>query len=105
MGRGEHRSHCLLFSDYPTRRLNAMLKFNNGFELAEKDLEIRGPGEVFGSQQWGAPDSAMASLADIFLVEKSRAAAKGVLTNDPDLSRHPLLLNRVAHFRARTHLE
>lgn len=105
VGRGKHQSYCLLFSDYPTRRLNAMLKFDNGFQLAEKDLEIRGPGEVFGSQQWGAPDLAMASLADVFLVEKSRAAAKGVLRNDPDLSRHPQLAKRIAHFRDRAHLE
>jgi len=105
VGRGQHQSYCLLFSDYPTRRLNAMLKFNNGFELAEKDLEIRGPGEVFGSQQWGAPDLAMASLADVFLVEKSRAAARGILQTDPDLSRHPQLAKRVAHFRTRVHLE
>jgi hypothetical protein len=47
----------------------------------------------------------MASLADVFLLEKSRAAAKGVLQNDPDLSRHPLLLARIAHFRNRAHLE
>jgi len=105
VGRGEHQSYCLLFSDYPTRRLSAMLKFNSGFELAEKDLEIRGPGEVFGSAQWGAPDLAMSSLADVFLVEKSRAAAKGILQNDPDLSRHPQLAARITHFREHTHLE
>ncbi len=105
VGRGQHQSYCLLFCDYPTRRLNAMLKFDSGFQLAEKDLEIRGPGEVFGSQQWGAPDLAMASLADVFLLEKSRAAAKGVLQTDPDLSRHPQLRARVARFRDRAHLE
>jgi ATP-dependent DNA helicase RecG len=105
VGRGEHQSYCLLFSDYPTRRLNAMLKFDSGFELAEKDLEIRGPGEVFGSQQWGAPDLAMASLADVFLVEKSRNAAKAVLQNDPSLARHPDLGARIQHFRNRAHLE
>jgi len=105
VGRGEHQSYCLMFSDYPTRRLSAMLKFNSGFELAEKDLEIRGPGEVFGSQQWGAPDLAMASLADVFLVEKSRNAAKGILQHDPDLSRHPQLASRIKHFRERAHLE
>lgn len=105
VGRGEHQSYCLLFSDYPTRRLSAMLKFNSGFELAEKDLEIRGPGEVFGSAQWGAPDLAMSSLADVFLVEKSRAAAKGILQNDPDLSRHPQLAARITHFREHTHME
>ena len=105
VGRGEHQSYCLLFSDYPTRRLAAMLKFDSGFHLAEKDLEIRGPGEVFGSQQWGAPDLAMASLADVFLVEKSRGAAKGILQSDPGLSRHPQLRARIAHFSARAHLE
>jgi ATP-dependent DNA helicase RecG len=105
VGRGEYQSYCLLFSEYPTRRLSAMLKFDNGFELAEKDLEIRGPGEVFGSQQWGAPDLAMASLADVFLVEKSRNAAKGILQNDPDLSQHPLLQKRIRKFRQRAHLE
>lgn len=105
VGRGEHQSHCLMFSDYPTRRLDAMLKFDSGFELAEKDLEIRGPGEVFGSAQWGAPDLAMASLADVFLVEKSRNAAKGILQRDPDLSRHPQLAARIKHFRERAHLE
>ena len=105
VGRGKHQSYCLLFCDYPTRRLSAMLKFDSGFDLAEKDLEIRGPGEVFGSQQWGAPDLAMASLADVFLVEKSRNAAKSVLAGDPTLARHPLLRSRVQHFRNRAHLE
>jgi ATP-dependent DNA helicase RecG len=105
VGRGGHQSYCLLFSDYPTRRLNALLKCDNGFELAEKDLEIRGPGEVFGSQQWGMPDLVMASLADVFLVEKSRNAAKGVLLHDPALTAHPLLLERVKQILQRTHLE
>ena len=105
VGRGEHQSYCLLFCDYPTRRLNAMLKFDSGFDLAEKDLEIRGPGEVFGSQQWGAPDLAMASLADVFLVEKSRNAAKAILQKDPTLLRHPHLRSRIQHFRDRAHLE
>jgi len=105
VGRGEYQSYCLLFADYPTRRLNAMLKFNSGFELAEKDLEIRGPGEVLGSAQWGAPDLAMASLADVFLVEKSRVAAKEILQNDPTLANYPQLAARVKYFYQRTHLE
>lgn len=105
VGRGNFQSYCLLFSDYTNRRLKAMLKFDSGFDLAEKDLEIRGPGEVFGSHQWGMPDLAMASLADAFLVEKSRNAAKGILQNDPDLSKHPQLLARVKEIKQRTHLE
>ena len=73
--------------------------------MAEKDLEIRGPGEVFGSQQWGMPDLVMASLADVFLVEKSRNAAKGILARDPTLENHPRLLERVKQIKQRTHLE
>lgn len=105
VGRGGHQSYCLLFTDYPTRRLNALLKYDSGFKLAEKDLEIRGPGEVFGAQQWGMPDLAMASLADVFLVEKSRNAAKAILAKDPTLAKHPLLLGRVKEMKQRAHLE
>lgn len=105
VGRGEHQSYCLLFTDYPTRRLSALLKFDSGFKLAEKDLEIRGPGEVFGAKQWGMPDLAMASLADVFLVEKSRNAAKGILATDPTLAKHLLLRERVKEMKQRTHLE
>ena len=58
-----------------------------------------------GQKQSGIPDLVMASLADTKLVESSRAAAKGVLQNDPNLSKHPQLRARIADFNRRTHLE
>ena len=95
VGRGENQSYCLLFTDLPfgiyTRRLKAMTLTDNGFELAEKDLSIRGPGEMFGIRQWGIPDLAMASLKNTALVEKTREEAKKILENDPELKKHPLL--------------
>ena len=82
-----------------------MVDSNNGFELAQKDLEIRGPGQLYGTQQWGLPDMAMAGLSNIFLVEKTRQAAKELLEQDPELKNHPLLAERVARLKTRVHFE
>ena len=82
-----------------------MEKTNNGFELAQKDLEIRGPGQLYGMQQWGIPDVAMQSLSNIFLVEKTRNAAKELLEYDPQLQNYPLLKEQVEQFNTRIHFE
>jgi len=109
VGRNQEQAYCLLFTDIPGgiyfRRLKALLSTDNGFELAEKDLAIRGPGEVFGIRQWGIPDLAMASLKDISLVEKTRQAAKEILEKDPELKKHPLLAEKLKDFKERVHLE
>jgi ATP-dependent DNA helicase RecG len=109
VGRGGDQSYCLLFTEIPGgiyfRRLRALLSTDNGFELAEKDLEIRGPGEIFGIRQWGIPDLAMASLKDISLVEETRNAAKEILKKDPELKKYPLLAERLKEFKERVHLE
>jgi len=109
VGRGSDQSYCLLFTEIPGgiyfRRLRAMLSTDNGFELAEKDLEIRGPGEIFGMRQWGIPDLAMASLKDISLVEETRSAARAILEKDPELKKHSLLAERLKEFKERVHLE
>ena len=109
IGRGENQSFCFLFTGSPeiktTRRLQAILKSENGFELAEKDLEIRGPGEVFGSRQWGIPDLIMSSLADVSLVEKTRFWAKKILQKDPQLKKYPALSERIKEFGKTIHLE
>ncbi|MFQ6049890.1 MAG: ATP-dependent DNA helicase RecG [Candidatus Paceibacterales bacterium] len=109
IGRGEDQSFCFLFTGSPeiktTRRLQAILKSENGFELAEKDLAIRGPGEVFGSRQWGIPDLVMASLTDVSLVEKTRFWAKEILQKDPTLKKYPLLADKIKEFGKRIHLE
>ncbi|MFC1663723.1 ATP-dependent DNA helicase RecG [Patescibacteria group bacterium] len=109
VGRSKYQSFCFLFTESGARktqqRLKALLTSENGFELAEKDLEIRGPGDFSGTRQWGIPDLAMASLKDIFLVEKTRTAAKEILTEDPELKKHPLLREKLKEFQEKIHLE
>ena len=70
------------------KRLKALVELDNGFKLAEKDLEILGPGSLYGTQQWGLPDMAMQGLSNIFLVEKTRTAAKELLEKDPQLKNY-----------------
>lgn len=103
VGRAEHQSYCLLFEtsgDAQTnRRLKALVESHNGFELAEKDLKLRGPGDFWGTRQWGLPDLVMASLSDAALVKSSREEAARVLEEDPSLEKHPLLRDAL-HVRA-----
>ena len=109
VGRSDMQSYCFLFTTDPSmlnrKRLKALVESNNGFELAEKDLEIRGPGSLYGTQQWGVPDMAMQGLTNIFLVEKTRAAAKEILEKDPKLEHYPMLRQRLESFTKRIHFE
>lgn len=109
VGRSDMQSYCFLFTTDPSmlnrKRLKALVESNNGFELAEKDLEIRGPGSLYGTQQWGIPDMAMQGLSNIFLVEKTRAAAKEILEKDPELKNYPELKERLKQFQTRIHFE
>jgi ATP-dependent DNA helicase RecG len=109
VGRSDMQSYCFLFTTDPSmlnrKRLKALVESNNGFELAEKDLEIRGPGSLYGTQQWGIPDMAMQGLTNIFLVEKTRAAAKELLEKDPTLKDYPALKERLKEFEKRIHFE
>ena len=67
-------------------RLHAMVETNDGFVLAEKDLEQRGPGEFLGTRQSGYSALQLASITDVKLIEKSRQLAEEVIQGDPDLS-------------------
>jgi len=86
IGRGKIQSYCFLFTDSNAKkthqRLKAMLTAKDGFELAEKDLKIRGAGDFIGTRQWGLPDLAMASLNNLELIKKTRQAARIVLKNN-----------------------
>ena len=97
VGRGAAASHCLLIngSSNPLarQRLDVLVCSNDGFEIAEMDLRLRGPGQVLGTRQSGLPDLALASLADDGAVlEDARAAAQQLMEQDPDLSAHQVLL-------------
>jgi ATP-dependent DNA helicase RecG len=89
VGRGEHQSYCFLFTNNATqeglKRLKAMEQHHSGFKLAEIDLDIRGPGEVYGVKQSGLPDLRMASLTDSELIARARRRAEEVLASDSKL--------------------
>ena len=89
VGRGEHQSYCILvsetFSEEARERLRIMEETHDGFELAEADLRIRGPGEFFGTRQSGLPDLRMARLSDVPLLELARDEAAALFERDPEL--------------------
>ena len=109
VGRSKYQSYCFLFTESKSKktreRLRALLTCKNGFELAEKDLKLRGPGDFFGTRQWGLPDLAMTGLKDMALVTKTRELAKQILAKDPELKNHPRLEKRLKGFRTKVHLE
>ena len=89
VGRGEYKSYCLLFtesnSEHSTKRLKSMEKVHVGFELAEIDLKMRGPGEVFGLRQSGFFNFKIADITDRVLVSSAQKHAREVLEKDPNL--------------------
>lgn len=105
VGRGEHQSYCILIADEVTsdaeQRLMALEATNDGFVLAEKDLELRGPGEFFGRQQSGLPELRLASLLhDFQVLEMAQSEAAELFKVDPELTAadNRLLRERVAQF-------
>ncbi len=106
VGRGEHQSYCILVADDSSadseKRLQALEQTNDGFILAEKDLELRGPGEFFGRRQSGLPELQMASLLDMELLETAQHEAQTIFAADPLLVQpeHAALRDRVAKFWA-----
>lgn len=99
VGRSTHQSYCFLFSDDPNAntnpRLIAMVQSSNGFELAQKDLEIRGSGDLYGTAQSGYGFK-IATLSNTQLVERSKGYAQEILDNDPELSAHSLLKEKIS---------
>ena len=91
VGRGAEQSHCLLMTSFPMsdearKRLDAMVETTDGFVIAERDLEIRGPGEFFGTKQSGLPDLNVANLIrDVTLLEQAREEAFALIQRDPGL--------------------
>ena len=104
VGRGDHKSYCILMSDSPSdvakERLSALEEIHDGFHLAEVDLELRGPGDFFGTRQSGLPNLRMAHLSDRQLLESAREEAGRVMEQDPKLKakKHAALAAQVARF-------
>jgi ATP-dependent DNA helicase RecG len=90
IGRGQSKSYCLLFaetqSDTAKSRLDIMTRSNDGFEIAEHDLKLRGPGELFSTRQHGLPDLKVASIIDDYeLLILARKNAFEIVNSDPML--------------------
>jgi ATP-dependent DNA helicase RecG len=108
VGRGVHQSYCILVSDKENevtkQRLEAMEQTRDGFRLAEIDLELRGPGEFFGTRQSGTPDLKVAQLADTRLLHAANLEARNILSDDPKLEwpEHAALKAKVEAFWAET---
>ncbi|MBG0784046.1 MAG: ATP-dependent DNA helicase RecG [Anaerolineaceae bacterium] len=104
VGRGSAQSYCLLIPETSdaaeNERLQAMESTNDGFILAEKDLNQRGPGEFLGTRQSGYTNLRLANLTDVHLIEKARHYAQQVFENDPNLTapEHQLMLDALNHF-------
>lgn len=99
VGRGEHQSYCFLFTNKLSmeglKRLKAMEEHSSGFKLAEIDLQIRGPGEIYGIRQSGIPDLKMASLTDSVLIARARKRAEEILQKDSELNNYEKLLEKI----------
>ncbi len=106
VGRGIHQSYCILVSDKENditkQRLGAMEQIRDGFKLAEIDLQLRGPGEFFGTRQSGTPDLKIAQLADTRLLHAAYLEAQKILAEDSKLDKpeHALLKAKVEVFWA-----
>lgn len=109
VGRSTHQSYCLLFAEnsnqYTKERLEAVVKSNDGFELAEKDLKFRGPGEIMGLRQSGYVPFKIASLGNRKLIKLARGEAENFLEKEMDLTKFPLLKQKVDILAQDAHLE
>lgn len=104
VGRGEAQSYCLLIPETDesseNERLQAMVESNDGFVLAERDLQQRGPGDFLGTRQAGFAELRLASLSNVRLIEKARQLAQLLFMQDPELiqPQNQALKSEIAHF-------
>lgn len=96
VGRGNKQSYCLLFTgsqnSQTIERLKAMETINSGAELAELDLKLRGPGQIYGTSQHGTTKLRVASFSDFDLIDKTKREAEKIF---PEINKYPLLLQKI----------
>lgn len=106
--RSNHQSYCYLFpesdGEKSKARLKAIVEAKNGFELAELDLKLRGPGELSGGKQWGLSDIGMEALKNLKMVEAAREEAKKIILENK-ISKYPALKEKLAEKTATIHFE
>lgn len=106
VGRGQDQSYCYVIPTSATisRRLRELEQSNDGFHLAEVDLELRGPGEIYGRAQHGKLDLSFVNLADTKLFSQVQAAARWLAGGQVDLLQYKKLARKVAEYRRLTSL-
>lgn len=109
VGRAEHQSYCFLLPTTAeaaqTERLHVLAKTADGFVIAEEDLRLRGPGEVYGTAQSGFSHLQVASLLDYPTIKATREEAERLLGEDPNLDGYPILKAKVEQKNLKTHFE
>lgn len=107
VGRSELQSYCYLVpstSQRPSRRLRELERSNDGFYLAEKDLELRGPGEIYGRAQHGDLNLQMANIGDTQLTRRVKKAAEWLLAHPSTLANSSTLMEEISRYRRLTTL-
>ncbi len=107
VGRGASKAYCFLITSgdiQPSRRLRELEKSNDGFYLAEVDLKIRGPGEIYGSLQHGALDLRIASLSDTKLIARAQMDVEDFLQNPENMVKYKELMAGIAKYQQLTTL-
>ena len=107
VGRSDLQSYCYLVtstSQKPSQRLKAVESSNDGFYLAEVDLKLRGPGEIYGKSQHGPLNLQIASLADTKLINRAQKEAKLFIENNMDINNYPELAKNVHYYQRLTTL-
>ena len=107
VGRSDHQSYCywvMSDSKKPSERLREIEKSNDGFYLAEVDLKLRGPGEIYGKAQHGALNLQIATLADTKLIARAQSAARRFVKSDESLVQYTQLAGQVQKYQRLTTL-
>ena len=92
VGRGTEQSHCILITDnrseYTRARIDTMVRTSDGFEIANEDLRLRGPGDFFGNKQHGLPELKIADMSsDVEILQETKILSEEILENDPKLTK------------------